>query len=136
MDNVDYVCAHGKLTILTWQPDSYRFMHPSGHVCMCTPTSTYTCRLPNEHVSGYTQVHSSVPLHESVCACGSEWEMTEGGGEDVTSRLLKVLSIPSGSVSHCFSSLGFSTGSQANPDEEESLLPEACCDCKINVLSP
>ncbi|KAM7331488.1 hypothetical protein ACRRTK_008196 [Alexandromys fortis] len=37
---------------------------------------------------------------------------------------------------HCISSPGFSSGSQATPDEEESLSPEACYECKINGLSP
>ncbi|MEJ1281881.1 hypothetical protein NN561_012832 [Cricetulus griseus] len=37
---------------------------------------------------------------------------------------------------HCISSPGINSGSQATPDEEESLSPEACYECKINGLSP
>ncbi|XP_040587441.1 fibrillin-3 isoform X2 [Mesocricetus auratus] len=37
---------------------------------------------------------------------------------------------------HCISSPGISSGSQAAADEEESLSPEACYECKINGLSP
>lgn len=57
----------------------------------------------------------------------------EGGA---TSLFLKVSPIPSLWLRHCISSPGFSSGSQATPDEEELLSPEACYECKINGLSP